>query len=148
MSLRTRIALIGAVAALLPPLPALADCTQCSCGIQTTGLAFGAYQPQHSTDSVAVVNVTCDGDSGYAIKISSGSSGTPLVRTLHSGANVLNYNLYRDSGRSVIWGDGTSGQPGVQGSGTANYNVYGSILGNQAPSTGIYSDTLVLSIEY
>ncbi len=136
-------------AALFAPAPANADCVQCSCGIETSGLVFGPYNPRRPTSgSVATVRVTCDGDSGYLIKMSAGSSGTPTGRTLHNGASILNYNLYKDAGRSMIWGDGAAGQTGLMGSGTANYNVYGAIFGGQAPLVGVYTDTLILSVEY
>jgi spore coat protein U-like protein len=44
---------------------------------------------------------------------STGSSGTYALRTLRSGANVLNYNLYFDAAYTQVRGDGTNGtQPG------------------------------------
>ena len=149
MNWRRLIVLLAAVAAMAGPRPALADCVSCSCSLNSSGLVFGPYNPRRpTTGSVGVIGVTCDGDNGYLINLSSGSSGTAALRTLHNGSDVLNYNLYKDVTRTIVWGDGANGFTGVSGSGTANYNVYGGIFGNQVPLVGTYIDTLVISVEY
>ena len=139
------------VALLLAILAAPAgaqNCVQCSCSIESDGLAFGAYVQRQRTLSVANIVVHCDGDNGYVIKLSAGNSGSALQRALRNGQNALAYNVYKDSGRSMIWGDGSAGQGGVAGAGSASYYAYGQIFAGQAHPVGSYGDLLVLTIEY
>lgn len=123
-------------------------CTQCSCSIESDGLAFGSYAQRQRTLSVANIVVHCDGDNGYTIKLSAGSSGTSLQRTLRKGGAALAYNVFKDSARTMIWGDGGAGQTGLGGMGSATYLAYGEIFPDQAQPVGAYGDMLVLSIEY
>lgn len=140
---------IAAASAIATPIPARAECAQCSCSVETSGLSFGAYEPTRSSaSSVADVRINCEGDSGYVMKLSAGNSGTVLARSLRSGASTIVYNLYKDPSHSVIWGDGSAGQSGVAGSGSGIYNIYGMIPAGQAPTPGLYSDSLILTIEY
>ena len=137
--------------ALLLAMPgaARAECTQCTCTLEASALNFGPYDARlPQTTSVADVRVTCEGDNGYVLKLGSGQSGTPLQRRMRSGTSALDYNLFKDPGRSLIWGDGSAGQTGVNGTGSGTYSVYGAIPGGQTPLVGTYNDQLVLTIEY
>lgn len=145
-----RASIVGTVALVLGSAQdARAQCTECGCSLGTTGLSFGVYNPRRPvTNSVGVVQVNCTGVTGYLIKLSSGGSGTATLRALSSGGDILNYNLYKDGSRTMIWGDGANGQTGLAGSGTANYNVYGGVFGGQSASVGSYVDSIVITVEY
>jgi spore coat protein U-like protein len=67
-----------------------------------------------------------------------------------SGTNTLNYQLYSDSARAVIWGN-TAGTDTVTGAGTGlavNHTVYGSVPAAQLVPAGDYQDTITVSIFY
>ena len=68
-----------------------------------------------------------------------------------SGANLLNYALYTDSGRTTLWGDGVTGSTiDDTGTGTAQSNtIYGEVLAAQASApAGSYADTVVVTVTY
>ena len=121
-----------------------------NCVLAAVGVVFGNYGTLSNTalDGTGVVTVTCLLTDSYTITLSSGN-GTLLQREMLSGTNVLNYNLYTDTARTLIWGDGTSGTSIVSGSGTlATYSIYGLIPGGQNVPAGIYSDSLVVTLNF
>jgi spore coat protein U-like protein len=70
---------------------------------------------------------------------------------MRKGTETLDYNLYQDSTRTVIWGDGTGGsQTVVQPSPPLNTNidvtVYGRVPAGQDVSSGSYSSTVTATI--
>jgi spore coat protein U-like protein len=67
----------------------------------------------------------------------------------------LNYNLFLDSNRSTIWGDGTGSTSYVSAGsllavGTSNrqYTVYGRVPAGQDRGAGSYTDTIVVTLNY
>jgi len=75
------------------------------------------------------------------------------------GPGRLNYNLFLDTARTSIWGNGLSGTgiatasltvgPGV-GNGTriAQFPVYGRVPALQVVGMGAYSDTIVVTVTF
>lgn len=67
------------------------------------------------------------------------------------GSEPLNYNLYLDSARTTIWGNGTSGTSFITTSPAVANNdltVYGRTLLGQNVSAGIYSDSVTVTVEW
>jgi spore coat protein U-like protein len=68
-----------------------------------------------------------------------------------NGGYILDYNLYTDPNRMVVWGDGISGVT-VSGSGTGStvdHPVYGRIPGGQTGAyIGSYSDTITVTLSF
>jgi spore coat protein U-like protein len=133
-----------------------------SCGVSATSVNFGTYNPLSATATQATgtVTVTCEVllvglFVSWTVTLSTGSSGTYSVRQLQSGAHTLSYNLYTNSARTSVWGDGTngtsvaSGNPFlIVGSNTVNYTVYGSVPAAQDRPAGNYTDTLTVTMIY
>lgn len=74
-----------------------------------------------------------------------------------SGSNPLSYNLYTNSSRTTIWGDGTGGTSiisrnfilGLLGSITLTNNVYGRLpAGQTTAAVGSYGDTITVTVNY
>lgn len=136
----------------------------CTVSLTTTNVAFGTYSPllYGNTTTSGSVKVAFGGVAGllipFSIAISAGSSANFSTRTLRSGTNTLNYNLYIDSAYTTIWGDGSAGTQVASGSVTLDVNglapaqtfwVYGSIPGRQLTvAPGSYSDTLTVTMTY
>jgi len=154
----------AAIAALLAT-DAHALCTiTCSCAVSTTNVVFGAINPLSlsNIDSVGGVTVSCGGIAGLLIPlqvdISTGISGNYAARTLVSGANTLSYNLYKDSARSTVFGNGTNGTGDASSSiqltalGTATpvtVSIYGRVFGAQVTAVpGSYADTISVTLTY
>ena len=128
-----------------------------NCQVTVTPLIFGLYMPGQSSplDAVAEISVRCMAQPGnYAVTIGPGLSGDQLLRTLLAGpGDALNYNLYRDAGRTQVWGSGVPptftvtgarlrvGRPTI-----TTHSLYGRILSNQFPNPGTYTDSLLVTV--
>lgn len=141
----------------------LACCsTVCSaaCTVTATSHAFPDYAPLSGSaaDTSSSITVECTGllDLAVEVRLSTGSSGSYAPRKMYKGTDMLNYNLYVDSGRTTtIWGDGSSGTS------TVSYvlvplildrrtdTVYGRVPASQTTAVpGYYSDTITVTVEY
>ncbi len=131
------------------------------CTVATSGVAFGSFNPLpgQSADTNGTIAVTCSGAPGdtasYTITIGSGL-GPFLSRKMLAGGDSLLYNLYKDSGCSQVWGDGSGGTSTVidsvtltSTSLTTNYVVYSRIApGQNSARAHSYSDSLLVTIIY
>jgi spore coat protein U-like protein len=125
-----------------------------SCAITALPLAFGLYDPTSSTphDGSTTVSVICTTGTPFNIGLNAGggSGATVASRKMTFGANLLNYTLYQDSNRTSLWGQ-TIGSDTVAGTATGlltNFTVYGRIPAQQAAPTGIYTDTVTVTLTY
>jgi spore coat protein U-like protein len=73
----------------------------------------------------------------------------------HGSGATLNYNIYADAARSIVWGDGNSGTLVVadayslaESSVTRNYPVYGRIFPGQNAPVGIYTDSIFITLDF
>jgi spore coat protein U-like protein len=120
------------------------------CNVSSPGVNFGSYDTfsNLSLDSTGNVSVICDGIIPYSISLSPGG-GSYVSRAMASGGHSLNYNLYTDSTRASVWGDGTASTATINSSGTtANHTVYGRIPARQNAYVGIYSDTITITLTF
>jgi spore coat protein U-like protein len=130
-----------------------------NCTITANALDFGNYDPVDVNAAAAAtgsttVSVTCT--SGAAANVTLGQGTTPGAgstdadpnRQLANGANRLSYGLFTDVGLADEWGNTVA--TGVAHTGTgaaANLTVYGSIPGGQNVPAGVYTGTVVATIE-
>jgi spore coat protein U-like protein len=131
-----------------------------SCSVTNSGISFGAYDPLSGQprDTNATIQNTCQGSPGdyvsYAISVAEVSGNASF--TLSNGSFRLQYSLYLDVGRTMIWGNGLFGTYTIQDSFVINsapvsktYPVYGRIFGGQSSATpGAYNDSLVITVSY
>ncbi len=120
-----------------------------ACTASTQAVSFGAYNTLSSAalDGVGTVSVSCDVSTSFSAALSAGS-GTIDQRLMASGASQLGYNLYTDSARLFVWGDGVS-RSTVSATGTAvDLTVYGRIPAQQNVTAGTYTDTVVVTVTY
>jgi len=144
----------------LAPAPAAAFIT-CSFN-STPGMAFGAYDDSSATadDSATGIVVRCfriggPNNANVVVQLGpSANSGAIATRQMRSGANSLNYNLYRDAARSQVWGqtagvDTASINTGTisnGGSANVNFTIYGRIPALQNVNAGAYSDSVQITV--
>jgi spore coat protein U-like protein len=119
-----------------------------------TGLNFGSYNVFSSAalDSTGELSFTCtdftQGDS-VRIELGPGSAGSGPKRTLRNGAFVLEYNLYSDLGRTIVWGTGTEDDVSVLlESGGNEVDIFGRIEANQNAHTGAYTDNVLVTVVF
>ncbi len=135
--------------------------TFAQCTVSTTAVSFGLYDIflTAPTDSTGNITISCGLRPPPYVTVSiseSPNSGgfTPRRMRLVGGEDLMDYNLYTDGTYSSIWGDGTSGTttriqkitPGKDKSYTLI--IYGRIPPGQDVSTGSYSDTLTVTINW
>lgn len=125
-----------------------------TCTVSATDLGFGNYNPISGADldGATSISVTCTNGTSYNVGISTGAGAgaTVAVRKMTDGANTLNYTLYRDAGRTNVWGVtiATDTLTGT-GSGAAQpIDVYGRVPGGQTVASGGYTDTVTITVTY
>jgi spore coat protein U-like protein len=122
-----------------------------------TNVNFGNYDTLSSlnNDSTGSISVFCNAHTWVRTYIgaSPNSGGFNPRQMLNSvSGDLLNYNLYRNSSRTEIWGDGTQGTytmyQRVNRNHTATWTIYGRILPGMDVGIGNYGEVLVVTIEY
>lgn len=122
-----------------------------ACTIVVQPVLFGNYDIFNSAplSSTGLIDVTCDSVADtYAIALSAGI-GSYSQRKMMNGGYRLDYNLYVDSGHTLIWGDGTAGTSLVNGSGLfTSFSIYGLVPALQSVHVGNYTDNLVVTVTF
>jgi spore coat protein U-like protein len=134
-----------------------------TCSVSATDVGFGNYSPLDTSpvDSTGNVRVSCSLLGllsllvSYRIYLGTGAAGGYTPRMMYKGTDPLNYNLYTNSARTTIWGDGSGGTSYVSygyllGLTTVriDYTVYGRLPAEQNVAPGLYSDTITVTVEY
>lgn len=152
-------ALLGLAALLAASLPSPAAPLQTtfqvtsnipgSCSAATaTELAFDAYNGAQK-DEASTITVICTTGTTYEIGLNDGLHYSPPNRRMKHGsaAYYLNYELYRDAGRTSRWGSDDAGELHMIGDGAAQaITVYGRIPAGQAGPVGNYTDTITVTV--
>ncbi|MDO6748540.1 Csu type fimbrial protein [Gilvimarinus sp. 1_MG-2023] len=101
----------------------------------------------HTTD----VSFTCTKNTPWSLSLDHGLHYTSERRMRNNATGqFVSYQLYRDSGRTLPWGD-TPGIDTVNGSGSGSsqtQTVYGRVSAPQSVASGNYSDTITVTITY
>lgn len=153
-------AAITAVAALAcGARPSAAACLG-TMSVSASTLDFGNYNPLDplARDATSTVTVTCNLIAGlgllpvFSVSLSAGS-GSFTTRTLANGAPKLNYNIYTDFARSIVWGNGSSSTVtqsygALLSLGTVNFTAYGRIFAGQDRPAGNYGDTITVQVDF
>lgn len=122
-----------------------------TCSVNSPTLAFGTYNPVSASDSTTDISVTCTNTTPYTVGLDAGSGTGASVtdRKMMNGANILNYTLYSDSGRTTNWGNTAGSWMSATGDGSAQlHTVYGRVPASQFVDPGSYSDTVVITVTY
>lgn len=159
---RSAVALAAVAGGLVPPMPAsAAGCVVCICTVSTTALSFGTYNPASAgpATATATVNANCISISvpmqaTVELSLSAGTSGNAAARQMGSGAARLDYNIYQDSGHSMVWGNGSNGGQAQSMvianllSFSATKTAYGRIPARRFAKPGAYSDSIVVTFTF
>ncbi|MCS3408955.1 spore coat U domain-containing protein [Serratia sp. AKBS12] len=98
--------------------------------------------------NAGAIRVKCNSGTGYAVLLGGGQSGTPTARYLQNAAGQrVNYGLYTSASYSVVWDDQT-GVTQVANGQDQWLAVYGRIPAQATPATGIYTDTVQVTINW
>jgi spore coat protein U-like protein len=126
-----------------------------SCEVTASDLAFGDYDPVAATplDAETTLSVTCTNGTAYDVGMSVGDgSGASMAQrrmTNSGGSQTLNYVLYQDDQRAVLWGNTGADRLSGIGDGTPDtIDVYGRIPMQQTAPAGDYADTIIVTVSW
>ncbi|MBO9654913.1 MAG: spore coat U domain-containing protein [Agrobacterium tumefaciens] len=122
-----------------------------TCIISAQNIDFGSHGVLNTAvDANGAINLTCTNGLNYSVALNGGlSNSPPAARQMVQGASSIIYGLYRDIGRTNVWGSAT----GQIATGTGNGSlqtlaVYGRVPAQNTPAPGNYSDTVVVTVNY
>ena len=128
-----------------------------ACTIDANNMNMGTWSGTGNLDGTTTVTVKCTNGTSYNVALDNGTNGTSTAdRKLGDGAERLSYNLYRDTGRTQVWGS-TIGTDTVPGSGTGmaaanerSIDVFARIAQADllAAKPGTYTDSVTATITY
>ena len=128
-----------------------------ACTIDANNMNMGTWSGTGNLDGTTTVTVKCTNGTSYNVALDNGTNGTSTAdRKLGDGAERLSYNLFRDSGRTQVWGS-TIGTDTVPGSGTGmatanarSIDVFARIAQADllAAKPGTYTDSVTATITY
>jgi spore coat protein U-like protein len=136
-----------------------------TCSGSSVALSLGVYDSYQATalDASTVFTVTCNrvgGPQHNPVTVGIGpsaNSGTVATRRLKltTGSDTLNYNLYRDAGRQMVWGNTPGIDAGTQtisvpnnGSASVTFTLFGRIDALQEIRPGNYTDALTVTVTF
>jgi spore coat protein U-like protein len=136
-------------AALLLAMQATGPAFAATCTSQSTPVSFGTYDTLELSplDGVGDVIVQCDSATAFTIDLGPGE-GTISRRVMMGSGGTLDYNLYTDATRTILWGDGVSGSDVSSSGSNVTATVYGRIPARQNVTAGAYSDVVTVTISY
>jgi spore coat protein U-like protein len=134
-----------------------------SCTVSATTLDFGTQTLVNigaNIDATSTLTVTCSTGAPYNIAMNAGANdgGTGITARKMliggGGTETLNYQIYRDAGRTNVWGFTTGGGTPDVVTGTGNgagqsVTVYGRVpAGQNGVKIGTYTDTITVTVNY
>ena len=105
-----------------------------------------------NVDATTTLTVQCTTSTPYTIglNVGTGAGATLAVRKMTGpGAATVDYSLYQDAPRTVLWGDVVGNTQAGNGNGSPQaYTVYGRVPPQATPSAGLYTDTITVTVTY
>lgn len=121
---------------------------QALCSIELSPVAFGVIDTSRRSTGTGEVVVRCDTATSFAVAISAGGGR----RMNGPGSSRLDYHLYADAARAVLWGDGGSvGEPVTasnDGAGAQRLTIYGEVPAQSGVTPGEYLDNLAVTLTF
>lgn len=101
-------------------------------------------------DATGAIAARCTQGTPYTIGLNGGLSNvSPTQRRMTRAGRFVLYGLYRNSIRTLPWGDDVSNRYTGLGTGLSqNLPVYGRVPAQATPPPGTYSDTVVVTVRY
>lgn len=129
-----------------------------NCTITAIAVGFPNYDPiaTHAAtpdDSTSgSVTITCTKGATTTIGLSLGANFTGTqARMLNGAANYLNYGLFQDAAHTTVWGNAAPNlftPPAAPSKAARTYTVNAQIPAAQDVPAGVYSDTVVATVNF
>lgn len=120
--------------------------------VSASDLNFGnAGVLSANIDSTSTISVQCTTSTPYTIGFNQGvNGGSVTTRQMAGAGGLINYSLFRDTGRTQNWGNTVpTDTQGGTGTGSNNsYTIYARIPPQAAPAVGSYASTVTVTVTY
>lgn len=122
-----------------------------ACQVSASPLVFpSAGRLTSAISSSNQLTLKCSTGLNYQIALNNGQNASGATRRMKNGTQHINYELYRNSGHTLRWGN-TAGTDTVSGTGTGSnqsVTVYAQVPSQTTPSAGTYSDQVTVTVSY
>ena len=123
-----------------------------SCTVSNATLAFGNYDTTGgNVDQSASLQVACTKGTPATVGLSTGANASGSTRRMGNGTDFLVYELYKEAGRTNVWGNAGSdliSLAAAASNAAQTLTVYGRVSGLQDVSVGSYTDTVVVTVTF
>jgi spore coat protein U-like protein len=129
-----------------------------NCVMSAAPMSLGTFDGTNDLTASSNITVNCTNGTPYTVDLDKGSAPAFTMRTMKSGTDVLNYNLYTTNTYTTVWGDNTGGTGRNSGTGagmgagqTQTLTVFGrlrAVDNTGSFSAGTYTDTITATITY
>ena len=140
--------LLGLLLVALAPRAAHAQA--CS-NLGATTINFGNYNVYDTTDVLQIGTITYSCRTvAPRVELSASNNGAYRPRQmaeLFAFANTLNYDLYADAARTIVWGTGADGQT-LPRTTNGSTTLYGRIFAGQDVDAGFYFDLITVTFNF
>ena len=124
-----------------------------NCTVSTFALAFGNYDPLSGTDLDAqtTVNVYCTKGATGTVSLDLGVNASGATRRMTDGTNFMNYEVYKNAGRTVIWNAANTNSAVSTSKSTAlsgGFTAYGRVPAGQDLPLATFYDTLQATVNF
>ena len=123
-----------------------------SCTVSNATLAFGNYDPTGgNVDQSASLQVACTKGTPATVGLNTGANASGSTRRMGNGTDFLVYELYKEAGRTNVWGNAGSdliSLAAAASNAAQTLTVYGRVSGLQDVSVGSYTDTVVVTVTF
>jgi spore coat protein U-like protein len=123
-----------------------------TCSVTANDLSFGVYG-KTTLDGTTTLTATCTPTTSFNIGLNQGAAPGATVTTrkmMGPNSQRLSYSLYRDSARTLNWGN-TQGSDTVPSTGTGavqTFTVYGRIPALQPVNPGTFQDAITVTVYF
>ncbi len=122
------------------------------CEASVSLVDFGQLDLEKGGRVSGEVIVVCSEPGRFSVALSAGNGSYRLRKMAGTDGHELTYNLFVDSARQRVWGDGVSAgtltiRGETDGRRPAVIPVYGLVPPRQSVLTGAYSDNLLVTVE-
>ncbi len=123
-----------------------------ACTVSATTQDFGAVSGllRVAQDATSTVSLRCTYRAPWQVGLGVGQNAAGNVRRMTGPGGLIDYELYRDLGRTQRWGT-TLNTDTVTGTGTGatqSLTVYGRVPAQTPRTAGTYTDTIVVTVTY
>lgn len=142
----------GPITVTAPSLGVTASvAAKCTVGT-ATDLDFGSVPGllKTATDKTSLVRMTCTNRAAYQVGLDSGQNASGMIRRMSSGSGFVTYDLFRDSSRTLHWGDtlNTDTATGTGSGSEQTMTVYGRVPAQPAVKAAVYGDVIKVTVTY